>query len=333
MKKQDGMSIVDQALIENVHFLSDEAFPHYMATTCQEWLNKTVHSDFLINKEGMKLRYYYSLQNHPAKSIVIMHGFCGFFGKYHEIAMYFYQSGYNIFFIEQRGHGESEREIINNELVYVKSFDDYVMDLKAFMDKVVIPIGQTQCCDVFAHSMGGGVTTLFLERYPHYFHKAILSAPMIKMKTGLPKVAILGIEAYAKLFHKEKEKAVAQSAFSFVPAFDQSSCMSKVRYDYQYKQRQKYESYRTNASTYGWAMAALDASKVMLKNASKIEIPVLLFQAGQDGMVENYAQDILIHKNKHIQLVRFNDSRHEIFNATDEIRRKYYSWIFQFLKG
>lgn len=332
MKKQDGMSMSDHALVNNVHILSDEEFPHYMATTCQDWLCKHVHDGFLINKEGMKLRYYYGLQDYPADSMVIMHGFCGFFGKYHEIAMYFYQAGYNIFFLEQRGHGESEREIINNELVYIKSFDDYVMDLKVFMDKVVLPLGGSKGCDVFAHSMGGAVTTLFLERYPHYFNQAILSAPMIRMKTGLPRIAILGIEAYAKLLHKEKDKAVAQTGFSFIPAFDQSSCMSKVRYDYQYKQRQKHESYRTNASTYGWAMAALDASKEIIKNASKIEIPVLLFQAGKDTMVENYAQDILVHKNKNIQLVRFDASRHEIFNATDDIRRKYYNWIFQFLK-
>ena len=332
MKKLDGITIEEGALPEGVYLLNDEEFPQYMATTCKHWLIEHIHSGFLLNKEGMKLRYYYGLQDHLAKSMVIMHGFCGFFGKYHEIAMYFYQAGYNVFFLEQRGHGESEREIINNELVYIKSFDDYVMDLKTFMDEVVIPLGQTESCDIFAHSMGGAVTTLFLEHYPHYFHKAILSAPMIKMKTGLPRIAILSIEAYAKLLHKEKEKAVAQSGFSFIPAFDQSSCMSEVRYYYQYKQRQKHESYRTNASTYGWAMAALSASKEIIKNASAIAIPVLLFQAGKDTMVENYAQDMLAYKNKHIQLVRFDESRHEIFNATDDIRLKYYNWIFKFLK-
>ena len=42
--------------------------------------------------------------------------------------------------------------------------------------------------------------------------------------------------------------------------------------------------------------------------------------------------DMLAYKNKHIELVRFDESRHEIFNATDDIRLKYYNWIFKFLK-
>ena len=66
----------------------------------------------------------------------MVHGFCEFFGKYHEVAYRLYQEGYSVFFIELRGHGKSDREFDHeDQRVHIESFDRYAEDVDSFMNK------------------------------------------------------------------------------------------------------------------------------------------------------------------------------------------------------
>ena len=100
-----------------------------------------------------------------------------------------YEEGYSIYFLELRGHGLSYRPVTNPSMVDIGDFDEYVEDLKSFLDTIVIP-DQTENSELpdytalplflYAHSMGGCIATLFLEKYPDIFQAAVLSSPMIK---------------------------------------------------------------------------------------------------------------------------------------------------------
>ena len=67
------------------------------------------------------------------------------------------------------------------------------------------------------------------------------------------------------------------------------------------------------------------------RNAGKISVPVLLFQAGRDTMVKPKGQELFCKKAKNVQCVRFEQSKHEIFNGTEDILESYYEKIFDFL--
>jgi len=45
----------------------------------------------------------------------MVHGFCEFFGKFHETAYTFYEQGYSVFFVELRGHGYSENHLMMDD--------------------------------------------------------------------------------------------------------------------------------------------------------------------------------------------------------------------------
>lgn len=64
-----------------------------------------------MNPDGTRLRSYAAVNPEEKASIVMIHGFCEFFGKYHETAWRFYQEGYSVFFVELRGHGASGRNL------------------------------------------------------------------------------------------------------------------------------------------------------------------------------------------------------------------------------
>ena len=69
---------------------------------------------------------------------------------------------------------------------------------------------------------------------------------------------------------------------------------------------------------------------LFLKNIKKVKTPVLLLQAEKDHMVKAGGQNAFDQKNPNVTLLEYKDSKHEIFNATKEIREKYYRDILDY---
>ncbi len=137
---------------------------------------------YLKMEDGMSIAYRRYFCRMRGKCVVISHGFCEFAEKYNEVAYRFLQAGYSVYVPEHRGHGYSGREVDDPELVHVQSYDCYAADLARFVETVVSPGAEHRI--VFAHSMGGAIAILALERYPQLFEAAVLSAPMCAMQTG-----------------------------------------------------------------------------------------------------------------------------------------------------
>ncbi len=316
----------------NVNISGEENFREMIDGQIREWRDKEVKSADFISYDGSKLHYYFELPKESKATIVIVHGFCEFWGKYHEMAWYFRQAGYGFFFMEQRGHGYSHRDVESLDLVHIDNYSQYVEDLNQFIKQVVIPENGDRHLYLFAHSMGGAVGTLFLEQYPRYFEKAVLSSPMLDIKTGnIPKSIISVYAAYLKMARKMKELSVNQNHFDGRPNFENSSCLSRVRYNYQFEQRLKNENYQTNGATFGWGSASLAANRKLLRNAKRVQIPVLMFIAGMDHLVNSRGQLIFAEKSANTRVVVYKEAKHEIFNSLKPILTDYYGRIFDFL--
>ena len=115
--------------------------------------------------------------------------------------------------------------------------------------------------------------------------------------------------------------------------FEHSSCISRERYDYIFEKRLKNSRYQTNGSTYGWLLAAMRATETLMrkKNLERIKIPVLIFIAGNDHMVDNRAIAVFENRVETASLVCMPASKHEIFNADYQTRCRYYQEIFDFI--
>lgn len=322
------------SLPEGVHLVEDRDFTENMRTENAAWREKCVHSGDFLSFDGTRIHYYYAIPENRRGNILMLHGFCEFWGKYHETARYFYEAGYGIFFPEQRGHGLSERLVREKDLVHVNTFDCYAEDVREFIRQVVSHLGGELPVDIFSHSMGGAVSALFLEKYPGCIRRAILSAPMIRLKTGgIPQPVLDAMAACVRLHRDEEKLSVGQSHFNGSPAFEGSGSLSRERYAYQFAQRLENEYYRTFGGTFGWVMAGLEITPVLLKNAHQIRIPMLIFQAGCDHLVESREQLVFARRAQNAVIVRYGLSRHEIFNATGKIREDYYRRIFAFLEA
>ena len=93
-----------------------------------------------------------------------------------------------------------------------------------------------------------------------------------------------------------------------------------------------------NAPSYGWLGNAMRLNRYLEKTGwKKIEAPVMLFSAGKDNLVSNAAQERFVRKlNKNrpesAELVKFPESKHEIFNAENTIAEEYWKKVFDFFE-
>ncbi|MCR4690529.1 MAG: alpha/beta hydrolase [Lachnospiraceae bacterium] len=306
----------------------------FMETAVRQWFEGCTDSGSVKAGDGTLLRYYTAIPEKPRAAVVIVHGFCEFFGKYHEPAMRFWQEGFAVFFCEHRGHGYSGGKLPepDEDIVYIDDYRTYVSDLKCFLDQIVMP----RCADLpkilFAHSMGGAIAALFLESYPEYFQEAIFSSPMFMLKTGKYPAWVAGAAAGIMcLTGRGRELAPGEKRFSDQNIFEKSSTLSRERYEYQFRQRVADRHYQTYGASYSWVAASLRATRKLLADAYKIRIPVSLMSAGRDSLVKREGFIRFMQKVPQTREYAFETSKHEIFNADDETVRAYYDRIFSVL--
>ena len=113
--------------------------------------------------DGKELYYEYFQTQESHGAVVIVHGLSEFSRKYHEFAWYLLNQGYDVFLYDQRCHGRSCRLTPRQDLIHVDHFSHYAKDLDCFIRDVVRKATDLPL-HLFAHSMGGGVVSLFLEQ-------------------------------------------------------------------------------------------------------------------------------------------------------------------------
>lgn len=314
-------------------FFAEEGFADWMHQEVEPYLKAHCEDGYLWSGDGTSIHYSRYRLKDAKKCVVISHGFCEFAEKYNEFIYYFLQAGISVYVPEHRGHGYSERGAADAEMVHVTDYQEYVRDFVCFVENVVVPEGTERI--LFAHSMGGTVAALVLEQYPQLFSAAILSSPMCGMQTGkYPTWLAEGISGLCSKLGIGLHYAPGQGGFQKEPDFAGSSCLSEARYDYIFEKRLQNPLYRTYGGSFSWVHAGIKAVKKLMKrrNLEKIDIPILLFEAGRDHMVDNGAIERFARETGHTELVVMQDAKHEIFHAGLTVRRNFYERIFAFCR-
>lgn len=314
-------------------YFAEEGFADWMRQEVEPYLRQHGEQGCFLGSGGAVIHYHrYRLEN-AEKCVVISHGFCEFAEKYNEMIYYLMHAGYSVYIPEHRGHGYSDRSTPDTEMVHVEAFEDYVRDFVTFVKTVVVPREKERY--LLGHSMGGAIAILTLEQYPTLFRAAVLSSPMCGMKTGRFSNRLADLVAWMCCrLGKGKSYAIGQSGFREMPDFVGSSCVSEARYQYIFQKRLECPQYRTYGGSYAWVHAGIKAGRQLMKkkNLEKINIPILLFMAGNEHMVDNVKIEEFAKHTKQTQLVMMQNAKHEIFNADRGSRRIYYEKIFAFLR-
>lgn len=300
----------------------------------REKLRKIKEAGYFAGKNSANIYYEkYSIENEKGR-IVILHGFSECIDKFTEMIYYFTEMGYSVYAIEHRGHGRSgSLSNIHKSQVNIDKFIYYVEDLKIFLDRIVAK--KDSDLYLYAHSMGGAIGTMFLEEYSGYFKKAILSAPMMEIKTGdIPKWVSYIISSVYIAVGNGNNYLFGQGPFDGKYDLEGAGTSNKYRYENHLEELKSNEEIQRSGGSFKWIFQSLKASDKIIKkeNVQKINIPILLFQAGKDTFVKDRGQNKFCERARKCKKVRFENAKHEIFGENDEILLEYLKIIKEFLK-
>lgn len=293
-----GVGVVSNALAADAtdHGLIRESeYTARFASEVQPLWAQRVQRDRFVGVGGVKLAYAAVDVPDERAAVVIVTGRTESLLKYQEVVADLVRQGYSAYVYDHRGQGFSERLLPDEpEKGHVRRFDDYVDDLQTFVDKVVRKTPNRRLL-LLAHSMGGGVATRHLERFPGTFAAAALSSPMHQPNAKI----VVSADSSCEWF-RFTGWVFSESWAGFTPkpyshaTYDAKTNIythSPVRWAKVLQVENEHPEVRLGGPTRGWADEACTASEQMIAQASQVKTPVLVLQAGEDDAVTPEGQD------------------------------------------
>lgn len=327
---------IDSNILNKEIYISQNNYREEMLNKVEPYLKEKLKCGYIIGENNVKLYYEKFIVENSKASIVISHGFGEFTEKYYELIYYFIKENYSVFILEHRGHGRSQRLGLDDSQVNVEMFEYYIQDFKKFIDTIVISNSNNRNLLLFAHSMGGAIATAFLEKYNNYFKAAVLSAPMHGISTGkAPKIVAGIISIIMKLCGKETKYLPGQVPYNRRKFFPSKSTSCKERYEYLYEKIKKNKEYHIGGSSALWYLESLKATKRLIKkkNAAKVTIPVLLFQAEYDNHVTPKEQVKFATYAKNCTIIHLKGSMHGTYFEKDDILFSVFDKVLSFYEN
>ena len=257
-------------------------------------------------------------------TIVVVNGSTESWLKYGELFHDLYRAGYSIFSYDHRGQGLSPHLVpANPQIDHIDDFALYAADLDAFVREVVLPTRPSPLF-LIAHSMGGGVTTDYLQRYPSPFQAVVLSAPMIRIKTSpYPEpvahlmIKLLHAAGFGAGYAPGKHDHDPKESFEGNPVTS-----SRERWEANEAVWTSHPDAVLGGPSVDWVNQALDTTATIRGHKEPVPVPVLVFQAGQDAFVMNPSRSELHRIFPNVRIICFPDSKHEILMERDAVRDK-----------
>jgi len=319
-------------------FSQEHQFNNYHKDVIEKWWLNVELGEF-VGVNNINISYAYFYQEANSRDLVISPGRCESFLKYKELCYNFSQQGYNIFILDHRGQGTSQRMLVNRHKGYVQHFDHYANDLHTFICTVVNAKAKLRSASkrpyLLAHSMGGAIALRMLELYPGTIQVALLSSPMLAINSGnsptwLAEFLIKSIQLINKLIDTEPWYFLGQKDYQATPFQHNKLTQSEERYQY-FSELYSFQSQiQLGGVTIHWLIEAIKAKKAIFKDIGKIKTPIRVLQASADTVVDNEVQTNFCHKLHQLSTQYCPDSqplvidgaRHELFFEKDQYREQ-----------
>ena len=275
---------------------------------------------------GVLIRCRAFLNSSRRGAIVIAAGYTENMRKYSETAFDLYQAGFCVFLYDHRGQGYSQRLLADPTLGTIDEFEYFADDLHQFVTTMVRKeLKRTnQASDhvyLLAHSMGGAIGALALEKYPGDFRAAVLSAPMLTLNSrGWNEIAAQIFLDAQSLLGRDERPVTAPRDPSTITFSQNTVTHSEARFEFQRQLLTNEPSLKIFAPTQKWVRKAIAGSRTARKNGASARSPLLILQATEDSFVEADGQREFCEIAARCRIFVVQGARHEILQERDEIR-------------
>ncbi|HEY8617274.1 alpha/beta hydrolase [Phenylobacterium sp.] len=280
-------------------------------------------AEWFTGHGGAKLRAaLFRPHGRPRGSIVLSGGRTEPIEKYFETIGELLERGFVVLVHDWRGQGLSHRELgdrLKGHANGYKAFlDDYKALLAAFQSRLPKP------WLAVGHSMGGCLTLLALAHGEDRFAGAVLSAPMLGLRTQpvSPKAARLAARVNLLLgragrYARDPRRMPADDVFD-----GNILTHDRARFDRNCALVAAHPDLALGSPTWGWLDFAFRATAFLAKpeRLREVTLPVIIVQAGEEKLVDNAAQAAAARHLPQGKLVTAPGAYHEILMETDEMR-------------
>ncbi len=286
----------------------------------------------LVAADGIRLRTarWPATRGPRRGTVVIAPGRGEFIEKYFEVVAELRRRGFAVAVMDWRGQGGSDRLLDHPRKGHIGDFSEYDLDLRQFMKEIVLP----DCPPPYTglgHSMGGAILMRNAIRAGSWFDRIVVTAPMIAFssdKMGYP----------ASLVRLYAEAAGLGFARSFIPGgheimpdqmrFEDNQLTSdRERWQRMTGVLEVAPDLAIGSPTVGWLRAALRAMAELQEPdcPKRVQVPLLVFAAGADKIVDSRAAEDFAVQLKVGGLVRLPGSQHEILHENDPLRMRFWA--------
>lgn len=330
-------SLLATALLSSLISTEVKAEQNY-ATEYQQQIKpfwQTVTPQRLKLSDGNSLHYVLITPPEVKATVVVVNGRTESFLKYQELAYELTLQGYQVLMFDHRGQGLSSRLTDNPYKGHIEDFQHYIDDMHQLVSRVVqvnnagadtkLPLY------LLGHSMGGAISTLYLQQHPDVFQKAALSAPMhgINGKLLYDEQDACRLASTVTLFSTEGYAGFTDKPY-VASAFEGNELTgSAERYQWMQALYQDNPQLQLGGATWGWLEQACAVLPLIPQQADKIKIPVLVMQAELDTLVSADAQQefcTVLADNPNsgcvggLQIIK--GAKHELLFEQDTIRQQ-----------
>lgn len=270
----------------------------------------------------------------PVGTVLVLHGFTENTFKYSELIYSLLRNHFSVVAYDQRGHGRSGRveKLPHPSVTHVSRFEDYVDDLEIVCDTLLLDLPKPWM--IFAHSMGGAVASLFLERRHDVFSAAALCAPMIAPVTGVPAAVASSMAKVLSLRNRGRSNPFFMKPYAGPEDFESSCATDPVRFAWYDAQKATHQEYQNSVPSARWIAESVAVTKKILAAGApeSISCPVLLSTAEHDNSVLPEPQKLFIARVPAGRHLFVKDARHEIFRSVNKVFFPWWHEILSFFR-
>lgn len=284
-------------------------------------------------KGGKRLAYAIAAKEGSERPIImLLPGYSESWRKYDEVMFDFDALGFDVYALDHRGMGLSERLSTNPLVAHVEDFNDYVDDAELFLNDFVAKDPRRPTF-LLGHSTGALVGAALVLKRPTAFRAAAWNAPLFALNTGnLPPLLARAVVAFN--IWRGAAHAFAPGSGNYDPkTADPSQCRtthSAVRCGHHIEQQVRDPGLVVAGPSNAWiyqAMRAAAKHQALAEGAGSL--PILITQAGDDAYVLLPPQDAYCRLAKNCQKLLIKDGRHELLQESDVYRDQVLSAITQ----
>jgi len=250
-------------------------------------------------------------------TVFLLNGRTEFIDKYFEAVQRLIERRYQVFALDWRGQGLSDRLLPDPEKGHVGNFADYEGDLAAMLKWAVAEEAPRPFL-VLAHSMGGHNALRFALSHDQAFDGLALCAPMLGVKLPGPRFPL---QALVAVLSAIAPKAYALGQGPMRPSDTQFAgnllCSDPRRFAVLTDSLAAEPQLRLGGVTNRWLDQAFTSMRFIHDRLAQFDRPMVIFSGLADRIVDSTSHRTATQIARQARLVAIAGANHEILREAD----------------